>query len=326
VADGVDLDALSDLRTPWCLRAVTTLRIAERMAQGETDVARLAEQAGCDPEALERVLGHLVSRGVFRQEGPGRFCLNAAAEQLMDPFRRFDLDLEGIGGRMAGVWSTLPEFVRSGRPAYAQAFGRGFWDDLASNPAVAASFDDLMGPAGHGAFDGDLPLAGGWAEVRSVVDVGGGTGAMLIAVLRAHPDVRGVLVDLPGTVERARAVLEAAGVAGQIELAGQSFFDPLPAGHDLYLVRKVVNDWPDPEAQALLRRCAEAARPDGRVVVIGSVSAEQGPPSLAIETVLVGGTDRTPEQFERLARSAGLEVVAAGEEASGRSVIECRPV
>jgi 2,7-dihydroxy-5-methyl-1-naphthoate 7-O-methyltransferase len=324
MADGIDLQALSDLCTPWCLRVAATLRIAERMAEGEHDVAGLAAAAGCDATALERVLGHLAARGVFVRHGPGRFALNPPAEGLMDRFRRFDLDLDGIGGRMAGVWSTLPEYVRTGRPAYASVFGTGFWDDLAANPAVGASFDDLMGPLGHGEFDGDVPLAGGWAGVRSVVDVGGGTGAMLVAVLRAHPEVRGVLVDLPGTVERARPVIEEAGLTGRVELAGGSFFDPLPAGHDLYLVRKVVNDWPDAEAQALLRRCAQAAGPGGRVVVIGSVSADDGAHSLNVETVLIGGADRTPEQFERLARSAGLIVVASGEDASDRSVVECR--
>src|SRR5581483_11989770 len=101
----------------------------------------------------------------------------------------------------------------------------------------------------------------GWASVRTVADIGGGTGAVLAEIVRAHPGVRGILVDLPRTVERSAAVFEAAGVADRAQAVGQSFFDTLPAGADVYLIHRVLNDWPDSEAAAILRRCAEAARP-----------------------------------------------------------------
>jgi 2,7-dihydroxy-5-methyl-1-naphthoate 7-O-methyltransferase len=319
-----DLDALSDLRTPWCLRAVVTLRIAEHVAAGASTPGELARAAGCDAGVLAAVMGHLADRGVFRRDGDGRFALNEAAEQLLDPCRRFDLDLSGIGGRMSGAWATVPEFLRTGRPAYDKAFGMPFWDDLAAHPDVGASFDALMGPAGHGSFDPELPLRRGWDGVRSVADVGGGTGAMLVEVLRSHPGIRGVLVDLPGTVERAQATFREAGLEDRVTLAGQSFFDPLPPGHDLYLVRKVLNDWADAEALQILRRCAEAAAPSGRVVVLGSV--DEGPPSLQIEMVLVGGKGRTREEFEELAGLAGLRVSDFGRQASGRTAVECVPL
>jgi hypothetical protein len=323
VTEPADLDALSDLRTPWCLRAVVTLGIAEHMADGASTTDELAAAAGCDAGVLGAVLGHLAGRGVFLREGDGRFLLNEAAQQLLDPGRRFDLDLNGIGGRMSGAWATLPEFLLTGRPAYDQAFGMPFWDDLAAHPDVGASFDALMGPVGHGSFDPELPLRRGWDGVRSVADVGGGTGAMLVEVLRAYPQMRGTLVDLPGTVERAQATFREAGLEDRITLAGQSFFDPLPAGHDLYLVRKVLNDWADAEARQILQRCAEAAAPDGRVVVLGSV--DEGAPNLQIEMVLVGGKGRTREEFEALAGSAGLRVVDSGRQPSGRTAVECVP-
>jgi SAM-dependent methyltransferase len=158
-----------------------------------------------------------------------------------------------------------------------------------------------------------------------VVDVGGGTGAMLAALLDAHPHLRGVLVDVPDTVARAAATFQAAGVAGRVETAGQSFFDPLPAGADVYLLRKVLNDWPDTDTVAILRRCAEAARPGGRVVVVGGVSAADEPRRLTVETVLLGGTTSTLPEFRELAGQAGLEVAAATPHA-GRLVVECRPV
>jgi 2,7-dihydroxy-5-methyl-1-naphthoate 7-O-methyltransferase len=322
----VDLWALADLCTPWCLHVVATLRIAERIEDGVTDADALAQSAGRDADALRSVLRHLVGRGVFAEED-GRFVLNDAARGLLDPGLHLALDLDGIGGRMAAAWATLPAYVRTGEPAYEQVFGLPFWEDLEAHPEVAASFDELMGPAGHGSFDADFPLTGGWDAVRTVVDVGGGTGAMLAELLRSRPALRGTLVDLPGTVARAGPAFEEAGVADRVTLAGGSFFDPLPAGADLYVVRKVVNDWADREAVALLRRCAEAAGPGGRVVVIGSVSPDESDPGgLVIEMILAGGKQRTLGDFRELAREAGLDVLATFAQPSGRLVVECRPV
>jgi 2,7-dihydroxy-5-methyl-1-naphthoate 7-O-methyltransferase len=135
-------------------------------------------------------------------------------------------------------------------------------------------------------------VAGGWRDVRTVVDVGGGTGALLAAILRARPHLRGTLVELPRVVARAAEVFGAAGVAGRVTTAAQSFFDPLPAGADVYLLKSVLNDWPDREAVAILRGCAEAARPGGRVVVLGGVSPDgrtPGPSPALLDMVLLGG-------------------------------------
>src|SRR6185436_16064098 len=137
--------------------------------------------------------------------------------------------------------------------------------------------------------DPEFQIIGGWEPVRTVVDVGGGTGAMLAEILRARPEIRGTLVDLPRTIARSSETFQAAGVADRVTTVGQSFFDPLPAGADLYLLRGVLNDWPDREATAILSRCAEAARPDGRVVVLKGVGPDDAPKRLSIEMVLLGG-------------------------------------
>lgn len=321
-----DLWALADLCTPWCLHVVATLGIAERVAAGVTDVGDLAIAAGCDADALHNVLGHLVGKGVFEEPAPGRFTLNRAAEGLLEPAQKLGLDLDGIGGRFAHAWSTLPTYVRTGASGYAELFGVPFWEDLDAHPHISAGFDALIGPAGHGIPDADLPLTGGWESVRTVVDVGGGTGAMLAELLRAQPHLRGTLIDLPRTVARAAQTFAAAGVAARVSAVGQSFFDPLPAGADVYLLRGVVNDWPDREATAILRRCAEAAGA-ARVLVVKGVHPAETPRGVSIEMVLLGGKQRSLEEFAELGRRAGLEVVAAAEQLrSGSFVVECRRI
>jgi SAM-dependent methyltransferase len=321
-----DLWDLADLCTPWCVHVVATLRIADHIASGQTRIEELAAAAGAHADSLERVLRHLVSKGVFEEPSPGEFTFNEPARALRESGTRLAMDLDSFGGRMAHAWGSLLSAVRTGAPAYHEVFGRSFWDDLEAHPDIGAEFDALMGPAGHGAPDPDVLIAGDWESVRSVVDVGGGTGALLAEILRARPGVRGTLVDLPATVARAADVFTAAGVNDRVSTSAQSFFDPLPAGADLYLLKNVLADWGDPEASVLLTRCADAARSAGRLVVIGGVSPdERGAPSPALMMmVLVGGRERSLSEFRALARGAGLDVQATGWQPSGRFMVECR--
>jgi hypothetical protein len=131
---------------------------------------------------------------------------------------------------------------------------------------------------------------------------------------------------MPATVARSAGTFQAAGVSERVSTVGQSFFDPLPGGADLYLIKNVLGDWPDREATALLRQLAEAARPAGRVVILGGVSPDDGkPPSPELlMMVLVGGKGRSLAEFRKLAHATGLEVHATGRQPSGRFVVECR--
>ena len=324
--DHVDVWALSDLSTPWSVHVVVTLRIAEHIAAGITHIDALAAAAGAHRDSLHRVLRHLAGRGVFEEPSPGRFALNDPARALLEPPIRLGLNLDSFGGRMAHAWGSLLTAVRTGTPAYHEVFGRPFWEDLQAHPDIAASFDALMGPEGHGPPDPDVLPRGDWESIRTVVDVGGGTGALLAEILRARPAVRGTLVDRPATVALSAETFQKAGVAERATTAGQSFFEPLPAGADLYLLKSVLSDWPDPEATAILRRCADAARLTGRVVLLNGVTSDDNPSPDLLMMVLVGGKNRTLTEFRELARASGLEVQAARPHASWRFLVECRPL
>ena len=323
----MDLGALSDLCTPWCVHVVATLGVADHLTAGPVAVDDLAARVAGDARSLKRVLRHLVSKGVFVEPEPGRFALNEVARGFLDPGLRLGLDLNGIGGRMAFAWSGLLTSAQTGQAAYPAVFGRSFWDDLDAHPDLATSFDALMGAVGHGTPDPEVLVRGDWENVRTVVDVGGGTGAQLAEILKARPTLRGILVDLPRTVARSGEIFQEAGVAERVTTVGQSFFDPLPAGADIYLLKNLLADWPDQEAETILRRCAEAARLQRRVVVLGGVSpdAPYGPPPDLLMLVLVGGKERTLTEFRELAERAGLAVQAAGSLPSGRFAVECRP-
>ena len=320
---GEDLWALADLRTPWCLRVVVSLGAVDAMADGDEDVSTLAARLGCDRAALDAVLGHLAACGLFAETGRGRYAVTERGRALRDPALRVGLDLTGIGGRMAAVWSTLPEYVRTGRSAYAERFGRTFWQDLEADPALGESFDALMGPLGHGPPDASFePDGGGRPAARLVVDVGGGTGALLAEILRRHAHLRGVLVDLGRTAARASETFAAAGVSERARVAAQRFFDPLPPGGDIYLLHKVLSNWPDAEAGAILGRCAEALAPQGRVLVVGGVAPDGARPEIAEDVLLTGGRTRPLAEFRALAAAHGLEVREARDQGR-RFVVEC---
>src|SRR5262249_50166328 len=268
----MELWELADLCTPWCIHVVATLRVADHIAAGHTNIHDLASAAGADAESLHRVLRHLVGRGVFEEPEPGRFALNEMAKGLLGEAGRSGFDLDSFGGRMAYAWQTLLSAVQTGKPAYHEHFGRDYWADLEANPKIAEDFDTCMGP-GHGTPDANVLLdPTDWNNIHTVVDVGGGTGSLLAEVLRQRSHVRGTLVDLPRTVARSADVFKSAGVADRVTTCAQSFFDPLPHGADVYLLKSVLCDWPDVEARKILFRCAEAARPSGRVVVLNGVT------------------------------------------------------
>jgi hypothetical protein len=122
----MDLQALCDLATPWCIHVVVTLRIAEHLAAGRSAIEDLATAAGADRESLARVMRQLVGKGLFEEPARGRFALNEPARALLHEGARLGMDLDGFGGRMAHVWGTLLSAVRTGRPAYHEVFGRPF--------------------------------------------------------------------------------------------------------------------------------------------------------------------------------------------------------
>ena len=187
------LAPLMDLVTPMALRVAATLRLADFMPDDGTGegvaLGDLAERAGADPDALARVLRHLVQHGVFTEPRPGQFAANQTAALLRagQPGAAW-LDLDGFGGRMDLAFTGLAHTVRTGEPAWEQVFGQPFWGYLDANPAISASFDATM------AVDaGSAAVADGydWTTVRHVADIGGGTGTLIAELLQRHPRLRG---------------------------------------------------------------------------------------------------------------------------------------
>jgi hypothetical protein len=324
------LEPLMDLMPPMALRVAATLRLADFMPDDGTGagiaVSDLAGRVRANPDALARLLRYLVHRGVFSEPRPGEFAVNQTAALLRSgqPGHTW-LDLDGFGGQMDMAFTGLAHTVRTGEAAWEQVFGLPLWAYLDANPAIAASHDALMASFGG---VGDLADGYDWAKVRCVTDVGGGIGTLLGQILLRHPWLRGTLLDLPDTVSRARAHLAGLNLGDRCEIVGQSFFDPIPPGADAYLLNRVIHDWDDTSARAILRRCADAAGQAGRVLVIESHGIKGEDPALLARDnlrmlVVAGGRERGIDDYSALATSAGLQVMAVHRATERHLIIEC---
>ncbi|WP_219469083.1 methyltransferase [Nonomuraea rhizosphaerae] len=325
------LAPVTDLVTPMAVRVAASLSLADLMADGPVPVEELARRSGTHADALTRLLRHLVHRGVFTEPAPDSFALNEPAALLTSDHpagMRQRLDLGGFGGQMDLAFTGLLHTVRTGQPAWETVFGAPFWHHLAANPEMSVSFDAMM--AAGADYAADAVSAYDWSGVRHVVDVGGGTGALLAEVLSVAPDIRATLVDLPDTVERGRQHLAGRGLDKRCAFAGQSFFDPLPAGGDAYVLSGVVHDWDDEAAVRILRRCAEAAGQDGRIIMIESQGGGPGAdPAMFAEMnlrmlVLSGGRERTVDQYGALATRAGLTLTDVRTTPYGQALLICQ--
>ena len=252
------------------LRVAATLRVADAITAGVTSAPELAGRLAVAADPLVRVLDHLVSAGFLRRDVAGAYSLTDAGQWLRDDHPqgvRASIDLEGAIGHADMCMVELLYSVRSGEPAFPRHFGGGFWEDLAEHPGRAASYNALMGhqlaaeaPSVAAAYD--------WSTLGEVVDVGGGDGSLLIALLRAHLTLRGTVLDLAHAAATAARALAAAGLADRGGARAETSSSRCRPERESYILSRIIHDWDDDDARRILRNCADAARPKGKVFVI----------------------------------------------------------
>jgi hypothetical protein len=312
---------LADLVTPMTLRVAVTLGLPDRLRETGTATDRLAAGLDVDPTALGLLLNHLTTLGVVERTATGHRTTEFGALLCTDAANGLNnlLHHDTAAGRADLAFIDLIHSVRTGEAAYPQRYGQDFWTDLAEQPHLREAFDRQMTdrmrnwiPQVVANFD--------WSRFGTLVDVGGGHGTLLAAILTANPGMRGHLVDLEETAAGARELL-----GDRAEVTGGSFFDPLPTGGDAYLLFDVLHDWDDERAHRILARCVEAMPRDGRLLVGESLGGVGGGSGFdLVMLVHFGGRDRTLDDFRELASAHGLALESVTDVATGRSVLEFR--
>jgi hypothetical protein len=284
-------------------------QLADRLAAGPRTVASLAEEIGCDPAALASVLRVCAGLGFFDTARPDEFVVTERGRALCADALGPMADFVGRSEQW-DPWARLRD-VRGDAPAFQIAHGAGLYEWMAHHPGAAARYDAAIDAfTRHEA--GALRAAFDFGPVQQVVDVGGGRGTLLAEVLDGWQHLRGILFDLPHVVERAAPALQER-FGARVEVCGGDFFRDLPRGADAYLVKRVLHNWNDERAGELLRQCAAAMAPGGRILAIEAVlspdnRADQAA-SMDLEMqVLLGGRVRRKPELRRLFADAGLTI------------------
>ena len=314
------------------IHVVATLGVADLLRGGPRTSDDLAFATDVHPRALYRVLRALAAVGVFR-EGEGRFfsltpmgeglCSDAA--DPVGPWAAF------IGRPYCWqAWSHLLHSVRTGENAFQHVHGANVWEYRMQHPEEGAIFDRAMTGLSRGVA-GAVVSAYDFARFGCVVDVAGGQGALLVAILAAHPGMRGILFDQPHVVSRAGEVLRTAGVADRCEVVGGSFFEAVPGGGDAYLLKAILHDWDDAEAIAILEACRRAMKPEAKLLVLERIIAspnESPDAKFGDLNMLVapGGQERTGDEFATLFATTGFRLTAVVPTGTRLSVIEGVPI
>ncbi len=317
----------------WLTQAIyvaAKLGIADMLIAGPMTSTELASLANVNPNRLHRVMRFLASRGVFSQTADQRFGLTRLSECL-----RTDVptSIRAVavmhGEEQYEAWRNLLHAVRTGESAFGHTFGCDFFQYLSNRPESAGTFNDAMTASRW--RSATLAETYDFNGVASLVDVGGGQGALIASVLAQHREIRGILFDLPDVVRGAHKNLQAAGVADRCAVVPGNFFESVPAGGDAYLLSQIIHDWDDERSRIILRNCRAAMTLQSRLLLIERVVPEDDQPSEAKGLdlhmmVLLAGQERTEQEYRLLLDSSGFRLLNIFEMPSEVSIIEAVPV
>jgi hypothetical protein len=299
-----------------CLAA--KLRIADLLKDGPRRFDYVARATGTDPAALNRVMRLLASAGVFDEKENGNFALTALGQPLREdvPGSTRALVMMFAGDWQHDAWKDLEYSVRTGEPTFRK---RGFDDlfaEMAGIPEEAANFDAAMAD-----FTRLIAIAVATAydfgSLQTLVDVGGGNGALLIGLLNANPRLHGIVFDQPAVAERARKQVAESGLAERCEAIGGDFFKEVPGGADAYILKHIIHDWSDDLALMILRNCRGAMAANGKLLLVEGIFPSRFDQSAGCRIaaandvnmlVNTGGRQRTESEFHSLFARAGFEL------------------
>ncbi|MFI7676051.1 methyltransferase [Actinophytocola sp. NPDC049390] len=311
------------------------LKLADLIHSGVDTSAALAEATGTHEPSLRRLLRLLAAVGLTTEPSPGTFGLTEVGDLLRSdsPDSLYAFTRMFTHESHFSAWQGLAHAVRTGESAWDHVFGKNIYAYLADLPALSELFNVAMSQESRIAA-GHIAAAYDFSGVRKVVDIGGGDGTLVSAILRANPGPSGVVFDSPAGVAQAADVLAAAGLADRTEVVAGDFFSSVPDGGDLYIIKSVFQDWDDSPAKAILRTVRAHVPADATLLIVGSVLPETAAPGEPIPfytdmNMLVnsGGRERTESHFRALLAEAGFAVESVALKAAGPlSIIKANPV
>ncbi len=309
------------------LYVAAKLGIADLLATGPRSADELAQATSVHAPSLYRLLRGLASMGVFAEDGDGRFHLTPAAECLKSDVPGSQRALAIMSGEEHyHAWGELLYSIRTGKTAFDKLYGMPVFEFLSRNLEQAKVFDAAMVGV-HGRETAAMTEAYDFSDITVLADIGGGNGSLLTTILTKYPTMRGLLYDLPGVAERAKANLHAAGLSERCQVIGGSFFESIPSGADAYLMRHIIHDWDDEKAIRILQNVRRAMSDDGRLLLVEGVISPGNEPSFGkmldlTMLTIPGGKERTEEEYRKLYEAGGFKLTRIVPTKADVSVIE----
>ncbi len=308
------------------------LQLPDLVKGGASDCRTLAALTSTDAPSLYRVMRVLVSAGVFEMDEHGKVTLNPLASTFISdaPGSLRSWAISQIGDDPHKAWGDLMYSVQSGGVAFEHAFGNDCWTYRATHPQSARDFDEGMASFVN-THNEALVTRYPFGNIRKIVDVGGGDGMLLVSLLAAYPAMTGVLFEQPRVLDSARRRIGADGFAARCEVLGGDMFESLPTGGDAYLLSRVLHNWNDERAIAILQNCRKAMAPEAKLLLVERVIPARIENSEAMRVLVVsdlhmmvmnGGRERTEAQYRELFAAAGLNLTRVVPTGGAMSVIE----
>ena len=325
------LEMIAMRHVPQALHVVAVLGLADLLADGPKSTDELAQTTGSHGRTLYRVLRTLVAAGLFAQDKAGRFRLTALGRPLRsdaaDSVRAASIFLSGE----SELEGRLIDCVRSGKTAIELASGTTNWIEYYRQPARAAVFNAAMTALSNAHYTGVVD-AYDFRSIRKLVDVGGGHGRLLSMILTTYPKMRGVLFDLPHAFEGGRRAIAEAGLTNRCEVVSGDFFRSVPSGGDAYILSRVIHDWADDKAVAILKVVRGVLPANGRLLLFETMIRAGNRLSYPLLSDLnmvirTGGCERSEAEYRALYKAAGLKLTRAIRTPSptGMTIIEGKP-
>lgn len=323
---------LDKVTAAWISQAIgvaAALRIPDALSEQPRTAAEVAEALALHPGAVARLLRVLASEGLLHQHGE-RFALSELGRVLTSDHPGSVRELVALcSAEWQRAIGELRSTVSTGACAFEQVYQKPFFDYLAQHRDVQHSFNEGM-RAASALADATVPWAYDFSRYQSVVDVGGGTGSLLATLLQRNPQLRGVLLDLDLVCDEAEQYWMASELAQRLTFVRGDFRQHVPHGADLYLLKTILHDWDDHHAQRILSRCREAMSDNARLLIIEHVLDPKPRPQFArrldlLMLTVLGGRERTREEYAQLLRASGLRPLAHYPTLSELTLIEACP-
>jgi O-methyltransferase domain/Dimerisation domain len=322
------LGMITSYWTAQAIHVAAKLKLADLIKDGPRTAAELAAATKVHPQSLYRLLRALASVEIFSEADDGKFRITPIAECLLDkPGSQWAVAMM-MGDEHFRAWGDLLYSVQTGKPAFDHVFGKPIFDYLSEHAEQARIFDAAM-TGFHGPETQAMIDAYDYTGVNTLIDIGGGNGTVLKAVLSKHPAMKGILYDLPGVIERAKKNL--ADLASRCQTIPGSFFESAPPGGDAYQMRHIIHDWTDEQCHTILGHIRKVIPKHGKLLVIEMViqPGNVAQPAKWLDLnmlVLPGGRERTEAEFREMYAKAGFRLERVAPTPTEVSVIEGRPV